>query len=70
MPGQVLVDNLAAALPDHVQHGAALGRPAADDAQRQAVDRPDPSSAISSSTPVTGRSAGPWRPDRRGSSPR
>ena len=37
----MLVDNLAAALPDHAQHGAALGRPAADDAQRQAVDRPD-----------------------------
>jgi hypothetical protein len=43
VPGRVLVDNLAAALPDHAQHGAALGRPAADDAQRQAVDRPDPS---------------------------
>ena len=34
MPGRVLVDNLAAALPDHAQHGAALGGPAADDAQR------------------------------------
>ena len=29
MRGRVLVDNLAAALPDHVQSGAALGRPAA-----------------------------------------
>jgi hypothetical protein len=67
VPGRVLVDNLAAALPDHAQHGAALGRPAAGDAQQQA-GRPE--SAISSSTPVTGRSAGPWRPDRRGSSPR
>jgi hypothetical protein len=41
--GRVLVDNLAAALQDHAQSGAALGRPAADDAQRQAVDRPNPS---------------------------
>lgn len=42
MRGWVLVDNLVAALPDHEQRGAALGRPATDDAQRQAVDRLDP----------------------------
>ena len=34
MRGWVLVDNLAAAPPGHAQRGAALGRPAADDAQR------------------------------------
>jgi hypothetical protein len=31
---RVLMDNLAAALPDQVQRRAALGWPAADDAQR------------------------------------
>ena len=75
MPGRVLVDNLAAALPDHAQHGAALGRPAADDAQRQAVDRPDPSrqslrqhrSRAARPGPGGRIGAAPRRDDRRGS---
>ena len=57
MPGRVLVDNLAAALPDHAQHGAALGRPAADDAQRIAKltgteTRPDNRKGIANHHPV------------------
>jgi hypothetical protein len=74
--GRVLMDNLAAAaLPDHAQRGAALGRPAADDAQQQAVDRPDPSRQSlrqHRSRPLGwtlgGRiGATPCRDDRRGS---
>ena len=75
MRGRVLVDNLAAALPDHAQRGAALGRPAADDAQRQAVDRPDPSrqslrqhrSRAARLDPGGRIGAAPRRDDRRGS---
>jgi hypothetical protein len=54
--GRVLVYDLAAALPDHAQRGAAPGRPTADDAQRQAVDRPDPSGQ-SFHQPLDGHSA-------------
>jgi hypothetical protein len=71
VPGRVLVDNLAAALPDHAQHGAALGRPAAGDAQQQA----DPSrqslrqhrSRAARLDPGGRIGAAPRRDDRRGS---
>ena len=46
-----------------------LVRAAADDARRHAGDRPGASSATSTSTPATARSAGPWRPARAACSP-